>query len=383
MANRFESRPKTTGLLIAIAMLGLLETAGHLAYRVRRGVFLWNQPVTSVFDPYSLERHPAGIAADKAAFGLGTDRYGFVHNGYERDLRKQGSRFVIFLLGGSTVEGLRVANDETVAAQLEAMLNERAPDAYWVVNAGYHGHVAYQQLGVLAGQITPRFKPDLVIALDGRNDGAVGTAYKAWRPNWQPYYDLVEAGVNRMRNPPLWAGAPGWLMRHSSLVKAAAAVRARAIGELPEGLAKADLDAPASSAVVDEVVAAYFANHAAAEARSRELGFPYVAFLQPTVIATLRPNMTDFEKRELASFEERIYGRKAVFQPGMESFYAKASVRGRGRRWFYDISRLFEKTEGELYADSCHYNKEGGRLIARKIADELAKAGLLTKKKRS
>ena len=32
MANRFESRPKTTGLLIAFALLGLFETAGHIAY---------------------------------------------------------------------------------------------------------------------------------------------------------------------------------------------------------------------------------------------------------------------------------------------------------------------------------------------------------------
>lgn len=380
MANRFESRPKTTGLLIAIALLGLIETAGHLAYRVRRGYFLWNQPITSRFDPYSLERHAAGVPG---AFGLSTDRYGFVHNGYDRDLGEKGNRFVIFLLGGSTVEGVGVANDETIAAQLEAMLNSRSPDAYWVVNAGYHGHVSYQQLGVFAGQILPRFKPDLVIALDGRNDGAVGTAYKAWRPNWQPYYDLIDKSVNRMLNPSLLAGAPGWLMRRSAIVKAAVAARIRARRELPGGLAKPDLDAPAADAVVDEVVAAYFANHAAAEARSRELGFPYVGFLQPTVIALLRPSMTAFEVKEVAAFEERVYERKGIFQPGMESFYAKASARAKGRRWFYDISHIFEKTEGELYVDSCHYNKEGGRLIARKISDELAKAGLLTKKKKS
>jgi len=375
LSNRFAARPKTTGLLFAIALLALAELAGHAAYRLRRGHFLWDQPVTSLFDPYAMERHAPGVAA-----GLGTDRHGFVHNGYDRDLRERGGRFLIFVLGGSTVEGLGVANDETIPAQLETMLNAKTPDAYWVVNAGYHGHISYQELGVLSGQITPRFKPDLVIALDGRNDGAVGAAYKNWRPNWQPYYDLVETGVNAMRDPPLWVGAPAWFMRRSAIVKAAVALRVRLRQELPGGMEKPDVETPISEAVVDEVVAAYFANLAAAEARTREIGVPFIAFLQPTLIAPLRPRMTPFEEAELLSYERRIYGREGMFRPGMESFYKKASERGRGRRWFHDLSGLLANAEGEPYVDSCHYSKDGGKIIARAIYGALLKDGLLEKR---
>jgi hypothetical protein len=381
LPNRFASRPRTTGLIVALTLLAVLEAAGHLSYRVRHGHFLWRQPVLALFDAYSLDRYPPNLSAEQAPWGLGTDRYGFVHNGYERDIAKRGDRFLIFMLGGSTVEGLGVKNGETIAAQLENILNAGGRGSYWVVNAGYHGQVSYQQQGVLAGRIASRFKPDLVIALDGRNDGAVGTGYGAWRPNWEPYVDVVEAGVNAMRDPPLLAGLPEWLLRHSSIVKLASAARYRATGEARDGLARPDLLEPAKDPVVDEVAAAYFANHAAALARCKELGYPYAAFLQPTLIASLRPRMSEAEKAAIRGVEARSYLREGVYTAGLERFYAKASLRARGRSWFHDLSRLFADSEGGLYVDSCHYSKEGGRRIAQKMADILAEGGLLSKRR--
>ena len=186
-----------------------------------------------------------------------------------------------------------------------------------------------------------------------------------------------------MRNPTLWAGVPGWLLRHSSLAKIIAAARFRVTGETLDSGPKPDLIAPAPDAVVNEAVAAYFANHASAQARCRELGYMYIAFLQPTVISSLRPKMTIAERAALDDFQRRMYRRPGVHEVGLERFYAKASIRARGKSWFYDISRLFEATKGEVYLDACHYSKEGNRLIAQKIADVLIKDGLLKHAHRS
>ena len=63
------------------------------------------------------------------------------------------------------------------------------------------GYVTYQELSLIEGEILPKFKPQMIIALDGHNDGWCAVSFQEWRPNWQPYVDQLTRDVNRNMEP--------------------------------------------------------------------------------------------------------------------------------------------------------------------------------------
>lgn len=367
--NRFERSPVLTIFMIVVGFFALVEAAGHIAYLAKHGVPLWHSKPAGRYDPYSLVRQPPNTPMSDGPEKLTTDMHGFVHNGYVRDIREDKDKLLIFMLGGSTVVGFGASgNGKTLPAQLERALNEKLSKNVRVVNAGSSGYVAYQELGLLAGPILQSFEPDMVLAVDGRNDAATAAGYRDWRPNWQPHYSSLEKDVNAMMRPSPWAGLAYWAPRVSAAAKLFMSIRYRLYRT---GEVVWDREGPAPESLLRRAADAYFSTHAAARARCRALGIPYFAFLQPTVTRGLKKDVTGMERSSVDEFIGRQKSTRDIYDEGMDGFYALASKRAAEAPWFHDLSRFFLDSKGGVYADSCHYTDKGNKMLADRMAELL------------
>lgn len=109
--------------------------------------------------------------------------------------QKEPNEKVILICGGSAVYGFgNTSNDTTIAGWLERILNARPnrKHNYTVFNMGNGGWVSYQEF--LALDLYGRnLQPDVVIAMDGRND-----IYSSWSNEGEPIG--VHFSSDRMRN---------------------------------------------------------------------------------------------------------------------------------------------------------------------------------------
>ena len=82
----------------------------------------------------------------------------------------------IFMFGGSTIEGDGAGSQEnTIASQLERLLNKNRPNKCYpvkVFNEGISGYQSKQQFNLLFNAVLPRVKKDIdmVVSVDGVND---------------------------------------------------------------------------------------------------------------------------------------------------------------------------------------------------------------------
>ncbi len=101
--------------------------------------------------------------------GGGIDRYGFLRNSAEDRVIDKKQNLLIFILGGSTVQGNGASSLETtISGFLERMLRDGGTQAQ-VINAGQPGYFSPQTFDLLTHEIL-FFRPDIIISLDGIND---------------------------------------------------------------------------------------------------------------------------------------------------------------------------------------------------------------------
>jgi len=115
----------------------------------------------------------------------------------------------VLLLGGSTVYGPEVPDDQTLASQLSARLNELDPGhSYAVYNAGVFAADSLQERDRLAYEFDRGLKPDIVISFGGGMD-IVDGVYQQGRGCPRPF-----------SNPAVGSGACciGFCAQHLSLV---------------------------------------------------------------------------------------------------------------------------------------------------------------------
>jgi len=360
---------------MAVALLAAIELGGHLLYLVTHGgTPLWKMRTPTFryvrFTPYGLLEYRPSTLAHMPGYpdSLATDRHGFIHNGEDRGI--DGAACVVFMVGGSTVEGRGASsNRTTIPAQLEALLQQSLsapPGTLRVLNAGFSGRASYQQLSTIEGRLLPEFDPDLIVALDGWNDGyyAVTYADHGWRPNWQPYVEELTRDVNRIGlEGDSFLQCVGVLQRRYSSL--AALVERAQTGdprrrEHPQAR-------PAPAELIARAARSYLDNQVMMHTRAALSGVAHASFLQPALLRSLKRRLSETENRALAAFAAS-YPDPAVFHPGMEAFYEAVSARSRDLPWFRDLSRLFEDEAETVYWDSIHYTDLGNRKIAEEIA---------------
>ena len=375
-------------LAVLVMFCLLAEAVCQLGYRVIRGQSFWqvepavyaesNRPHVT-FTPYGMIEYAANTTAYMVDYPavLHTDRHGLIHNGTDRAWDP--NDWYVVVLGGSTVEGRGASsNATTLVAQLEQRLNAQRPanaPHVVVLNAGFPGHMSYQQLGRIDGWVSQDLleqgvRPRLIVALDGRNDAFYLAAYAdSWHPNWQPYFDSLRHDVNAVQQATVSVAVRAavrgvmWLSYHSAFVYAfeqALKPRAPAAPPFPQ---RAVPPAP----MVARAASAYVNNHIVAKARAATLGAQYLVFLQPTLSADLKPQPSAGEQAAMHTWGQAFYDPQVYWQT-LQGFYPQARGQAAGLDYFHDLSGLFAHSAATLYWDSCHYNDAGNAKLAQAMA---------------
>ena len=120
--------------------------------------------------------------------------------GDEFSLEKPDNTFRIFVVGGSTVQGWGVTEQETISNILQKELNELSINKkFEVINAGFGGAWSKDEVKLVENKII-KFNPDLIIVYDGWNDALkqIGNqigydsdaTVKNWKDRWEDTCEL-------------------------------------------------------------------------------------------------------------------------------------------------------------------------------------------------
>lgn len=125
-----------------------------------------------------------------------TDQWGFRSTGGLLSAIKEPDEYRIFVVGGSTVFGWGVEDNESIPAKLQIMIDKQtaqfSPSSphkrVRVINAGVPWYASWHEAAYVFFRIL-ELKPDWIIVFDGLNDSAMGVS-PTWAPIYQGFVDL-------------------------------------------------------------------------------------------------------------------------------------------------------------------------------------------------
>lgn len=337
---------------------------------------------------------------------LQTDQDGFIPNRRgDRSAVDREAAVRIWLVGGSTMAGSGAsANNRTIAAFLEEILEATMEHSTSVVNAGVGGWSSQNELGFLTQELFPFHRPDAVVVMNGYNDTwravVAGAKFRrhengGWISDSNYLYDpRLEAEIERAARglQPASTANQGWTASAGSRFLAR---RNYYLGEFLSG-APTNASAPAAEfGEIDESrivrpplnVVPYLANVRTSVLAAKGWGVPVLYVLQPSIVykAKLTPEelgpLDEVRRRTYFEGRWRAYraGRgccfddiqRRFFEQARPEFLKLAAELNSDVVRFVDLSRYFADHTEDLFYDYCHYTDRGNELLAQAFAREL------------
>ena len=279
--------------------------------------------------------------------GLNISAQGFRKN--SSDERLEMGNALVFLLGGSTVFGVGVSDDETISSHLQTMM-DRNCDRYQVINAGVIGYYSTQELIHIHRNLVRR-NPVMIVALTGRND-AFYSLHPAYRYDSIPYHGLMREKLGAL--DPYYQGETTRLtpLHLERLIRGM--LKALPFDWLREWRLGGLEIAP-------EGIDIFIRNQQSIQALLAGLGIEYHLFLQPTVA---------FPERSLHKGELNYL--KAFYLQALNKSYQNLASKAHEEldpRWFQGFVHLRE--DGKLFIDDVHLSPLGSKLLARSIFEKI------------
>jgi lysophospholipase L1-like esterase len=251
----------------------------------------------------------------------------------------------IWLFGGSTAWGTGNRNGATLAAQLEQIYLERAPElGVRVVNFAESGYVSRQSLTAFQSALAcPEPAADLAIFLDGAND--VFAALQEGRPGLPQNEDNRRREFNSSRQ--LGQQLRAWALRLEGIARLAA----------PAPTAP---DEAALSTLAQATADAYLVQVAQAGALGLHYGVTVVHAWQPTV----------FDRAEPQGDEAAIVGASLASHVRLQR-QTRTSVRQRlaanPALPAVDLGDVFDGHAQAVFFDFVHLSERGQRVLAERL----------------
>jgi len=271
------------------------------------------------------------------------------------------SAFRVYLFGGSAVFGLWQPDSLTIASLLQQALRDRNIPAC-VENYGANAYVSTQELISLQRALQGQPPPALVLWHDGWNDASImhETGMPGAHTNLsvvtqrfkQRHEGLRHAAVTFVRSTNSYRFARWWKGRR---------------GEATTGAATGPPPTP-DPAKVDAVVHTYAENLRMARALSREYGFRFHAFWQPTLIHS---------GKTLSAVEARFVSRLRDNAPLIDSVYARIQREAASLPDFTYLGSVFDSVPTTTYIDLTHLTPDGNAIVVQHMILELERRGLL------
>ena len=265
--------------------------------------------------------------------------------------------YKVFVLGGSAVWGLGVPDWGTLPAQLQILLAAQHDRPVCVENLGQNGWVSTQGVIELMRRLQADEVPDLVIFYDGLNDVAAASEEGVAGNN---------LGLQQIR----WrldTTAPALRLLVSTHTFRLAEHLLPSLGTMragPTAFRPVETD---DGRLADNLVQVYLTNYRSVAALSREYGFAYAFFWQPTLGYRLKP---------LAPGEQRILQARIAEKPELSSLLSLVlpRIRAAARRHdrLFDVTDVFVNEPLWTFLAEAQITPDGNRQVASRIVQLLS-----------
>lgn len=264
----------------------------------------------------------------------------------------------IFMFGGSTTFGYGVADDETIASNLQDILEARSPRPVRVYNFGRGDYFSTQERLLFEQLLAGGFVPHIAIFVDGLND-----FYYHDTPRFSNELAAVVAGNGSASRGASWS--------RFALGRALGSVSARLrnqSADVSSSNASAAASQEAAGDIVERVIARYLANKELIEAVAIAHRVSPVFIWQPV------PTYKYDEHNHL--FKGDDYGRHERSRVGYRVMKERMGAIPPEQRFFW-LADIQAELREPLYVDQVHYSPRFSRIIAERVADVLITRGMV------
>ena len=380
-------------VLTALDLKNVHSLGAALANRKMEWEDAWcRRFVIERFDPLTQIRQ----IPDGKYLELKINSFGFIGNGAnDPDLNafpeKPRNVRRILLLGGSAAAGLGVeSNQDTIAAFLERMLNKSRAgfgEKYQVLNFGYPGGYTGSELMLLLLNLV-YLEPDAVICYDGYNDAWNSLfEHRRWYLkhgiiNWADFsyqhFILLNSIMERSYKPLK-------MFTYSSVLISRLTENTVNIEKFMQSYPFYNLSSKIQNKypLLDNVT---FNNLDAMASYCSMNNIKLFSYLQPTALND-KKKLTETEKNRINKWFTLFLNRDQTTSfPEYQSLFVKSfsALEQRymelGRKYaarpdvhFFSLQDIFVNTSQDVYRDDCHLIREGNRIVAQRMMEDLLK----------
>jgi len=361
---------KLLTIILPFLLLIFLEGFGQIAYYLKNNKFLYEMKSTGEHGFTEMDK--SGLIgfkknstvplkhAKQYTSDLMTDNLGLIHNGRSSRFISENSLNVLFY-GGSTVEGRGASsNENTIPALTESCLRRKTEKSINVYNLGFSGDSTLTELKRIHNGAL-KYKPSMVIVLDGRNDFHYGYVYKGVKNNTH----ISSSELDKIYNEGVSIGS---ILKNLDTYLFQNLVTYKALSKSISSFTSNKKDNEEVSIDVKDIYANYISFHNSSSSYLETFNIPFYVFLQPTL--GYKKNLS---VKDEIMIKESKNTEKSNYNKLLTEFYdlfLKPEVLNLNLNFnFFNISNLFENESKEVYVDTFHYNDYGNFLISEKICN--------------
>jgi len=285
--------------------------------------------------------------------------------------RRAGDRLSVFVFGGSTMWGVGVRDDATIASFLARKLKEKGIEAE-VTNFGESGYVSTQEVIALIRELQRGNVPDLAIFYDGVND--VYSAYQQ-RAAGLPHNEYNRVNEFNLTQSRSYRSLRAVFLRRTverlAMVRfSRGLLRRLGVGVRPDAAVTywgaRDNAIAGKEDLFREVLTVYEGNARIVKALADAYGFKTLLYWQPTI----------FHKKHLTAYEETQRKSVEALQPFCQAVYGiacRTDLAAERETVFHDLSGTFAEVSQPVFIDWCHLSEWGNEVIAERMAADAAR----------
>ena len=264
--------------------------------------------------------------------------------------RCDSNSYVVFMFGGSTMWGWGATDSQTIPAYFQTELSKSVGRPVCVRNFGQLGWVSTQSVIELLRHLQAGEIPNLVVFYDGLNDTLAASS--AGVAGAHQDLQQIASRFKEQATPNPYAVLASWTSTFHVLELA----RSREPDSAP----------PKFESTIDRgIIRVYLTNHRAVRALSKEFGFDYAFFWQPTL---LYGQKTLSREETILSKEFETLGNVPEL---VRSVYSQIKLETGNFDHLFFLADAFRDDSERLYIDLGHLVPGGNQKVAKRMADIL------------
>jgi len=271
--------------------------------------------------------------------------------GAEINVSKTNNDYRIIMIGGSTVFGAGMPNDNlTIPYQLNKKFEEKYNNVE-VINAGISSITSFEELYHFKEKLI-HLEPNLVIIYDGAND----VHYKRTS---DPEILNTDKDELQMKDFQKYLRSPVVMYRYVLLP----IINSEAVNTLDiTGVSTTSNSSIHNSSQIPQLITSLWYDHIKEFCQiSNEKQIKSIVIIQPSL---------DQDKKSLSDYEYSIY-KKNILDKKIFDMLIQKSEKLTNCSGVYDFTNVFENTDFGVYVDRVHLNDLGNKIIANNIYEKI------------